>query len=233
MPRGPIRPGRKRRSTVRKEDQLAPWPAGSFPVDRPGAAAAILSSHLADRFSLIYEDGKLLGPPGEKASVLKDAADQLEMSYTTLHRLAHGRALTVSWHHMLLLQEHLPSAVWHRFRAQLICRAGRHALDEYRAYIDREKMRLRTKRSRKHNAYLFGEVRAVADRFGSRMKKRGVPGSRADLAIYRAFDRLVGYRRLWRRLRQTNELVEFLRDSLAHEERLIEVELEELHAAFA
>ena len=123
------------------------------------------------------------------------------VSLSTMSRLLEGSAVHVSWgtvHRLGSRFEALDPTAWQRARKQLLAPRVWRELEQYIAYINRERKRLNAYRKAKHSLYFESDEQRERDELFQTARNLGLPASRADLGIYRVVDVLVG----WRPMRQ-------------------------------
>jgi hypothetical protein len=163
------------------------------------------------------------------SELLVATAQQIGISYATLHRITHGTSKTLDWRTIWLIQEYLGDT---RERKLVLMYAlkpeTRRARQEYQSYVRRELRRLRQKRYPKHNVIPVGADRLLWDRFQSDALRLGADALRIRLGQIRVYDALIGWRRAWMGL-GAEERKRLLRNGYNRELELIRIEHRHIH----
>jgi plasmid maintenance system antidote protein VapI len=170
--------------------------------------------------------------PGESvASCLERAAGDFGLSSSTVRRLAAGPS-RVSWRAAFRLQKRLglDSDDWRRLRACLFATGVWRQLDQYTAFVNRERHKLLLHRKAKHTLFYSADEAFEVAKTMRAAARSGLPYTRADLATLRAADGIVGWRLAREHLKGTMRSAALTR-ALRHERKLFAIEAALLRSA--
>lgn len=153
----------------------------------------LLSDYLSSvGFGFRFENGRLTGitKRGEysKTGQMKKAAEWFRVPYSTLHRLAHGKAAHISWSAEFAIEKRLldrDPEFWAKLQPALVGPRTRRILAYYTGAIEQAIQWDRKQSSVTWNYYFEHEDPELA-KLDALIKRLGLPATRWDLARRRA-----------------------------------------------
>lgn len=152
-----------------------------------------------------------------------EAAEEIGVSYTTLHRLVHGSTSVVSWRTVRRLERWLQPQEWQRVERYIFDDRTRRTRKAYVSFLSRELSRFRWRRRTKHEFLFSEQIKKEVDRFRKRASDLGCPAWREQLATLRVFDPIVAWPKLRQKL-SDEQILRLVKAGYRREKLLLSVE---------